>query len=831
MKNQLFTCCMVLLSSFLMHAQQLNEIANDALVVTHEELAMEQRMENIYIHTDKDIYEPGEDLWFKAYILDAQELMTSTTARIVFVKLMKLEGGKKTMIVQEKYEVRDGYASGYLFLAQTLKSGNYQLEMHTKNTIESISKELRAVKRFEIKESIIPKILMDVEFSKKTYTRSEAVIAEVNVFSRSRVPYANIMVTAILFAGTEKLNRMSVRTNEKGIALLNFPAKESKRATNIQLRVKYKGQRETTKIDIPFETSSKLQFGIYPEGGSLVANLSNTVAFKALDVNGRPLQVKGNVLENGKKIHEFSAEHYGMGKFTLTPKPDKKYTVQLSYPKIDSIFQFPEIQREGVKLQVQKRDKNHIYFEVKRSQHSIHKKIYIRAQNRGLVYWMATASLENERVQFKLPLEELPQGIAEITIFDDNFLPLAERLVYANLDQKLHISVKEISKSTFKQKEKVNITFSIKDENLYPTIANLSLSIYDHLYAVKTNDYAMMPHYYLFSELKGHVYDASYYFDEKHKNRAQHLDLLMLTQGWRNYFWNNKQFIRNHKKNKFYPYIRGQVFIEQKNGRLIESTDTAVQVAYPDAILQMKTDNQGTFELPVSSFKKAQGSEITIISSEKENIFHVKAEDPFDNLNQFIKFKSTIFPDNDLPLQIKEQSSYDRAFSFTETNYLDEVNLSSYKEREEVKLFYGYKFYPSDTDYVCFEYHVINCPNHRSGYKPVNGEVYFLIDGGLVEYNFEKYKQDREKKQYVKIRGMYPEKEFYNPMYDKKPDDKLLPDNRKTLFWAPNLVSNTKGEITIEFYTSDVQTTFLGKLEGTDGFGLLGSHTFQIEVK
>jgi hypothetical protein len=180
---------------------------------------------------------------------------------------------------------------------------------------------------------------------------------------------------------------------------------------------------------------------------------------------------------------------------------------------------------------------------------------------------------------------------------------------------------------------------------------------------------------------------------------------------------------------------------------------------------------------------------------------------------------------------MKKRSSYDRSFSFTETNYLDEVNLSTYVEREEVIHFYGDKFYASDTDYVCFEYHVINCPNHRSGYKPVNGEEYYLIDGGAVIYNFEKYKPEREAKQAVKIRGMYPEKEFYNPIYDKKPKDKLLPDSRRTLYWAPNLVSDEKGEIVVEFFTSDIQTTFLGKLEGTDGYGLLGSHVFQFDVK
>jgi 5-hydroxyisourate hydrolase-like protein (transthyretin family) len=830
MNYKIAFCLGFLFASMFGNAQSLSEIANKTLVIEHEENALEQFKENIYIHTDKDIYEPGEDLWFKAYILEAQELVSSTRTKIVFVQLTKQKEVTKEIIAKEKYEVIDGYTNGHIFLGNMLKSGSYQLEMYTKNTLESVSKKLVAVKRFEIKESIIPKILMDVEFSKKQFIRDEAVFAEVSVFSRSRVPYTNINVTADLLSGSERLDRIRVRTDENGEALIKFPAAKNKTATNIKLRVKYKGDEEFSLIEIPFKDMSNIQFGMYPEGGSLVENLNNSVAFKALDLNGRPIQVEGDLYEDGAKIQSFEAEHYGMGKFNFTPKPNKKYSVQLTNPIIDSVFKLPTILKEGVKLQVKKRDTSHIYFEIARTKNSLRKNIYIRAQSRGLVYWMATASLQNEHVQFKLPLEELPQGIAEITIFDDNFLPIAERLVYANLNQKLNFSVKEISKKSFKQKEKVKITFEVKDEFQSPVTANLSLSISDHLYIDKQNDYAIMPHYYLFSELRGHVYDASYYFDSKNKNRAQHLDLLLLTQGWRNYIWNKEQFYQSHNTIVFHPHVHGQVSKNLGNGNIQPVRNDTLQIAFPDIINQMEIDKNGNFELPIAAYKIAQGSEISIGYPDFDENVMVKIEDPFKKLEKIVRFKSHQFPQNDLPLLSKKQTSYDAKFSFIETNYLDEVYLSTYKERKKQEG--NGRFYkPTSKDYVCFEYGILNCPNHRTGFKPIFGETYRLIDGGSVVYNFDRSKKANPYKSFAKIRGIYPEKEFYHPMYDQKPDDKLLPDNRKTLFWAPNLIPDKKGEITVEFYTSDIQTTFIGKLEGTDGFGILGAHTFQFEVK
>ncbi|PTX62817.1 hypothetical protein C8N46_102217 [Kordia periserrulae] len=833
MNFKIVLVCLLYLSCSFSHAQLLDETANDSLVKIPEYFATQTLKENIYIHTDKDIYEPGENLWFKAYLLNGNTLKLSTDTQLIFVELIQIhkeEDEEDKIIATEKYEANNGFTNGHLFLERGIDVGTYQLRIHTKKTLESTAKKILAVKEVKVVESVIPTILMDAEFSQKRYQRNEAIAAEITVFSRSRVPYKNTVVVAYVYAGSKRISRERLRTNDKGVVFVNFPAKKSEKATTIELHVKHQGNEVVHTIEIPFTSMSELQFGLYPEGGSLVANLPNTVAFKALDPSGRPVKVEGILYENGKKLQAFSAEHYGMGKFAFVPKNNQNYTVKITKPVLDSIFELPKILPEGIKLQVDRQTKKHVHCSITRTENIPNQKVYIRAQHRGLVYWMATASLSKERVRFKLPLEKFPQGIVEITLFNEQYQPIAERLVYANMEQKLHVTLKEISKSIFRQKDKVTMTFQVRDEDKNPVIANFSLSVHDHLYADNTNDYAMMPHYYLFSELKGHVYDAAYYFNPKNNNREAHLDLLLLTQGWRNYVWNIKQLNYVENSLDFTTNIKGKIYKKLENGALLNIPLATVNVSYPKFTSHIIASEQATFSLPIWSYKEAQGSHLVFIPFENENAV-IKIAEPFRSIENITKNYDAKFPQYDLPLQAKKQSSYDAKFSFTETNFLEEVNLGSFRDRNKNEGSAG-KYGDSATDYVCI-YNILNCVNHPYGTPPKEGKTYRLNDGAIITYFPKKMKKedDEKGKLFVKIKGLYPEKEFYSPQYDKNPDEALFPDNRKTLFWAPNLISDAKGEITVSFYTSDLQTTFLGTLEGTNGNGLLGGTIFQFEVK
>ncbi|MEZ0541409.1 TonB-dependent receptor plug domain-containing protein [Fibrella arboris] len=83
-----------------------------------------------------------------------------------------------------------------------------------------------------------------------------------------------------------------------------------------------------------------------------------------------------------------------------------------------------------------------------------------------------------------------------------------------------------------------------------------------------------------------------------------------------------------------------------------------------------------------------------------------------------------------------------------------------------------------------------------------------------------------------KVVGFAPKRTFYAPRYDKPtPEEKVRPDYRATLFWAPRLRTDAAGKATVSFYTSDAQSTLQLVLEGATAAGQPGHAASTIKVE
>lgn len=85
--------------------------------------------ELIYFQTSKGIYETGEDLWFKAYQLDAQTFGLSDKSKTLYLQMIN---PKDSVVWQEKYPIESGIASGHVYVDEKLPEGDYFLEGYTK---------------------------------------------------------------------------------------------------------------------------------------------------------------------------------------------------------------------------------------------------------------------------------------------------------------------------------------------------------------------------------------------------------------------------------------------------------------------------------------------------------------------------------------------------------------------------------------------------------------------------------------------------------------------------------------------------------------------------
>jgi hypothetical protein len=84
--------------------------------------------EEIYVHSDRNAYISGEDLWFNIYLFDRQSLKQSSGSRIAYFELLNPENRP---IVQKKIFLVGGSGPGQINLPDTLSSGTYTLRAYT----------------------------------------------------------------------------------------------------------------------------------------------------------------------------------------------------------------------------------------------------------------------------------------------------------------------------------------------------------------------------------------------------------------------------------------------------------------------------------------------------------------------------------------------------------------------------------------------------------------------------------------------------------------------------------------------------------------------------
>jgi hypothetical protein len=76
------------------------------------------------------------------------------------------------------------------------------------------------------------------------------------------------------------------------------------------------------------------------------------------------------------------------------------------------------------------------------------------------------------------------------------------------------------------------------------------------------------------------------------------------------------------------------------------------------------------------------------------------------------------------------------------------------------------------------------------------------------------------------------EREFYVPKYDiEDSDEDLLPDLRSPVFWQPQLITNTRGEASLNYYHSDNLGRFVLIVEAISNTGQIGYKELEYEVK
>lgn len=810
------------------NAQQSVDLLSSKL----DSLAKRQASELNYIQTNKDIYETGEDLWFKVYILDAQFLTPSLLSKTLYLQLLNEKN--KQAVWEEKYEIKNGFSNGHVFINETLPEGNYLLAAYTSNSFLKNQKELKAVKCIRIKKDLKPKPSLDVQFSNYSFNTGDSIGVTIKALTEQQKPlYAKIQVE--LLKNGKSLEEIESVTNTDGKAKITFNPKYTSPELKLQVKATHTNATENITLPVPFDLDYPLQFSLFPEGGQLVTGIKARVAFNAVNINGLPETVSGILFENNDSLLTFNSTHNGMGCFDFIPDKNKQYHIKLTQPAIDSIFQLPTIQNKGITMQLAKHDSSYLYFKVQQTEGMPNDKIYIRGQLRGVAYCIASGELDDE-LTIKIPLNHFPlQGIAEFTLFNSKFLPLAERLVYVNTENRINIEAK-ISKKKYSTREKVILNLKVTDSTGKPIIANLGVTVFDKIYQNNQNTNTILSHYHLFTQLKGNIYNPTFYFNKKNKNRMEALDLLMLTFGWRKYVWNERVLnkLEADKTQLIQDGIHGKMFATLKKKKAaIENELIMTNYSDGNKTKYLTPDIHDRFEITSDELKIWEGGYIYLQPVNYEYFgYKLIIENPFDSISINMGSMQVFYPEVKINRKIEFRSNILRSNVID----IDEIVVKGKQEAQFRDKFIRQLDSIAKENYRA-NFVIIYDGNRISTEKPEEGKIYKVHYKGRnrlsdLVFHFPVYTADELLEQFniSSIKANYKNKEFYQTKYDKKDESFMIPDYRNTLLWAPSVFTDEKGEAELEFYCSDIYTDFIGIVEGLSAIGDLGYEEFEFRV-
>lgn len=485
-------------------------------------------VEKIYAQTDRPLYFPGETIWFKAYVVDGENKVTNLS-EVGYAELISPRGN---VIERAELSIENGYLYYQFILADDAPGGRYTLQVYT-NWMQAQGTEFIFSKELIVQNVVAPNVLLSLDLEKTAYGEGDRFQADFTANDLENNPLANTEITYRTLIEGKTVATQTMQTDQEGKALLvgQLPAKLGSTDALLLVNINYRNQVESISRSIPIiRDQTDLQF--LAEGGQVLVGKTANFAFRAVNEFGKPVDVSGMIMdENEEVVTTFTSSHDGMGMVNFIPEQGRKYAAKITKPyQSKKTYPLNGVTNEGV----------HFYYLSKKQSFEIlantEKEIRIVVVRNGVEIFQKSTIIKKEKNELDLPIAEFPMGIHKVVIEDNRGEKLAERLVFFHPDRHLNIEI-ETDKERYQNREEISITLRTTDSENNPVPANLSVGITDE----KINNVAddkqgnILANLLMTSELKGKIHEPNYYFDETEEEAMAHLDLVMMTHGWRSY--------------------------------------------------------------------------------------------------------------------------------------------------------------------------------------------------------------------------------------------------------------------------------------------------------
>ncbi len=582
--------------------------------------------EKIYLQTDKTLYKPGEYIWVNAFLTDASTGKASSISNIAYVELYDPKGN---LVKQAKLHIQNGTAGAEFLIEDSRPGGLYLLKAYT-SWMKNFGEDRFFTKELQVQKVITPRLLLKPDFEKKAYGPGDEVTATLVVTDLKNQKANKASVIAKVNIAGNLYKELKVETNQDGKTEIKFQLPEQLDSPDglLQMIVSYQGIEESVSRSIPI-VLNKINLKFYPEGGTWIGGIQSRMAFEAINEFGKGADVSGEILdENGHQITSFDSFHFGMGIFEFKPEAGKRYMARILKPVgTDSLFALPLAVNGNFSLNLKVQSESSISWNVYAPENDW---AYMVAQVNGMIYEHKDILLNKGVNDVNFDTRKLPAGVAIFSLFTSAGIPVCERLVMVNPEKRLNIQVKT-DKKNYSPGELIKAEIKTSDTQGNPVGANLSLAVVDEQNLVMADDKQdhILSYLLLSSELKGKIYEPSFYFDDKEKKSAQAIDYLLLTHGWRRFSWND--IMHPVMKKLTGPENIGHIYgkVTDAKQRPVKAQVILVELQNKKRVLQVTSRSDGQF-----AFLNVDPSTQVAIFTPRPNSIQTTSERPVSFLPQ-----------------------------------------------------------------------------------------------------------------------------------------------------------------------------------------------------
>ena len=332
---------------------------------------------------------------------------------------------------------------------------------------------------------------------------------------------------------------------------------------------------ENNYVDTKIINYSDITIRFYPESGTFLEGISNTVGVKISDCNDNGISVKnGEIVDSkGNLITNFSTNANGFGRFDILSTNNEVYKaiVEINDTKIEKNLPQPSL--EGIALSVNNytfKDKTTLKLktnprtlkELKEAPTTL-----VIAQNQTASF-IAFSFKENETERsFSIANEKLAEGINTINLINSSGKKIGERIIYKPypISDKIDLTVS--------QKRNDSIVISGTSSML---LSNLSISILPSETVSEIPEKSIYSSLLFDNFLLNSAKNSNYYLNDLTRTKHFELDNFLLTQKSK-YDWNATQGNPPQEK---YEFDRGLNIKGTVNNNLSEIESHKINLDY-----------------------------------------------------------------------------------------------------------------------------------------------------------------------------------------------------------------------------------------------------------